>query len=208
MATFTEAFTGDTTAGRERSGSVRTRELAPRGHASRDRPDSVRSGEIAPRGHADRDRDGDLRGGELASIEARSRSRDGDLRGGDLAGPLLNIGVVIPADFNAVRVVCVDPEGKRLTDVDWVMARGSFPTAARVDDNAEADLWLLRTAYTDFMAVANRDGGDVNYAWYSPAEDQEPITGNDDTGVIVLDSAEIKGFDAGRGVDFGGNLSA
>jgi len=170
MATFTEAFTGDTTAGRERSGSVRTRELAPRGHADRD--------------------------------------RDGDLRGGELAGPLLNIGVVIPADFNAVRVVCVDPEGKRLTDVDWVMARGSFPTAARVDDNAEADLWLLRTAYTDFMAVANRDGGDVDYAWYSPAEDQEPITGNDDTGVIVLDSAEIKGFDAGRGVDFGGNLSA
>ena len=189
MAAFTEAFTGDTTADRERSGSVRARELAPRGQASRDRPSD--------------------RGGELASISPRSRAREGDLRGGDLSGDRTNIGVVIPSDFNAVRVVVTDPEGNRLTDVDWIMARGSFPTAARVNDDAEADLWLLRTAYTDFMGVAHREGApEVDYTWYSASDTQDEITGNDKTGVIVLERSELKGTLVGSGINSGGAFNA
>jgi len=112
------------------------------------------------------------------------------------------VGILIPGDFRRVVVRCVDTDGEPLENVEWVMSAGTFPTAAPVDENGEAYLWLLATEYTDFMAIA--DSGNVDLTWYSSAEAQEPINPvSQDAGTIVLKPTYVGGLSAAPGVSFG-----
>lgn len=122
-----------------------------------------------------------------------------------------DVGVIIPGVFRPVDVTVVDPDGDPLPEVDWVMSAGTFPTAARVDEQARATLYLLKTEYQDFMGVAERtvgDGEGADYTWYNPPDGlQESINPvRDKSAEVVLNPVEIKGLWVGAGTDFGGML--
>lgn len=140
-----------------------------------------------------------------ASVDAAavsSSSRPQPARPSDQLRPGIDAGIVIPGDFARVVVRCVDTKGEPLENVEWVMSSGTFPTAARVDDNGEAYLWLLATEYESFMAVAS--SGSLDLTWYSSAEEQEPINPvQQDVGTIVLEPRFVGGTNAGPGVSFG-----
>lgn len=119
--------------------------------------------------------------------------------------------IVVPtSSFERVHVTVVDEQGNRLPEVDWIMSREIFPTAAAVDENGEADMWLLAVTYDTFMAVAERRGGSgqVDYTWYSSSDQQESIQPLFDSEAdIILEPEEIRGNMAGGpGIDFGGML--
>ena len=111
-------------------------------------------------------------------------------------------GIVIPGSFGRVRVEVVDPAGEPLDNVEWVMSASTFPTAARVDNNGEANLWLLGTTYSDFMAVAS--SGSIDLTWYSSTSQQPGINPlNQSTGTIVLEPVYVGGLNAGGGASIG-----
>lgn len=125
----------------------------------------------------------------------------------------LDFGISIPGVFLPVDVVVRDPDGNRLPQVKWIMSAGVFPTAARVDANAEATMRLLGTTYTEFMAVAEDDTSEtefLDYAWYTGAQDQEPVAPlSQDSAEIVITPERVEmeggptGLSAGSGVNFG-----
>ncbi|WBE14034.1 structural protein VP1 [Saline Natrinema sp. J7-1 virus 1] len=121
--------------------------------------------------------------------------------------------ITIPNTFASVDFVVVDPDANRLPEVDWIMTRGLFPTAARVNENAEGRLWMLTSVYREFMGIAERGGSNVDYTWYNPPTDedgeplQEPVDPvNQDAAVIVLDPKKIKGMYSGTDVTMGGPM--
>lgn len=112
------------------------------------------------------------------------------------------VGVVIPGAFYRVRVRCVDESGEPLGSVKWVMSAGTFPTAAPVDNDGYANLWLLGTTYTTFMAVA--DSGGVDLTWYSSTDAQQAVNPlDDDAAEVVLSERYIGGLNASGGVSLG-----
>lgn len=117
-------------------------------------------------------------------------------------------GIIIPGDFRGVDITVRSAEtGEILTDVKWVMSAQTFPTAARVEDDGTAQLPLLKTNYTTFMAVADREKPEgVDYTWFSNPDKQEPINPTDDEATIWLTPVPIQGLYAGSGTDFGGML--
>lgn len=209
MASYTQAKANAATNDRDRPAQSRTRDAASADTLDRTRPDPSRSGLTAPQvGANDRDRPAPARSGlTAAQVGATDRARPQPARGVDATPSTVDSGIIIPGDFRRVDVAIVDPDGEPLTEVDWVMSAGTFPTAARVNDDGLATLWLLPVEYDQFMGVAERDGGNVDYTWYSASEEQEVITPvTDDTGEIVLNPGELTGMFAGPGVDFGGQL--
>ena len=108
----------------------------------------------------------------------------------------LDFGVSIPGVFLPVDVVVRDADGNRLPEVKWIMSAGVFPTAARVDENAEATMRLLGTTYTEFMAVAEDDVSGtefLDYAWYTGSQEQEPIAPlSQDTAEILITPERVE----------------
>lgn len=126
-------------------------------------------------------------------------------------------GVIVPGDFYRVNVLVVNETGDPIPETKWVMSTGTFPTAAKVNDNAEAELFLLPTTYEHFMAVVEdnpEEPNNLDYTWYS-AETQEPINplslDNGEVVEIVLTPEEIeqetaavaRGLMVGRGLSLG-----
>lgn len=114
--------------------------------------------------------------------------------------------VIIPAGFYLVECEVVDTDGNTLEDAKWIQSAGTFPTAAKVDDDGMAYLWLLGTAYDSFMCIVD-DGeqAGLDYTWYWAADSQEPITPTtQDTGTIVINPERpATPLQAGSGVFFG-----
>jgi len=117
----------------------------------------------------------------------------------------LDKGPVIPAAFRRVIVNVVDQDGDPLEEAIWILSAGAFPTAARVVDGT-AFMWLLSIEYTTFQVLGLSGRKGVNYVWYQAQEGN--IAPTDREATLVFEKKELKGFDAGQGVNMGGNLNA
>ncbi|WP_126967208.1 hypothetical protein [Halomicrobium mukohataei] len=105
-----------------------------------------------------------------------------------------------------------DTDGQPLSDAVWVQSAGVFPTAARVDDNGEADLWLLNVLYETFVVIASSDRSGVDYVWYQLADDDDvdgtqTIGTQDREATLYFDPVKLKGLSVGRGGNLGGPLA-
>ncbi|ACV46610.1 hypothetical protein [Halomicrobium mukohataei] len=122
-------------------------------------------------------------------------------------------GIVIPTgNFRRVHVTLKDTDGQPLSDAVWVQSAGVFPTAARVDDNGEADLWLLNVLYETFVVIASSDRSGVDYVWYQLADDDDvdgtqTIGTQDREATLYFDPVKLKGLSVGRGGNLGGPLA-
>ncbi|WP_239642080.1 hypothetical protein [Natrinema versiforme] len=97
----------------------------------------------------------------------------------------------------------VDPDGEPLEGLEQLLVLTPFPSSTSIDENGVGQLPMLSTTYTEFRGLAPR-GDDVGYMWY---EGVKNVVGpQDDEAVIVLDPTEIKGMNAGNGVNMGGPL--
>jgi hypothetical protein len=177
-----------------------------RGHstAASGNRDNSRSGVVGRSASADSVRYGDLREGTVGTGQQIEAERAGDVR--TLAGGVsIGVeGVPIPNAFRPVSVKIEDPQGRPLSDAIWIMSGGQFPTAARVDDEGRARLYLLSIQYSTFQLLGSSDRPGVDYVWYQ-AKDAEigPLT---DSATLTFKKKKIKGLYAGTGADFGGML--
>lgn len=155
-------------------------------------------------------REGANRTGDFVSLDLMDAgySRLVSYRSGELIPVTRDIGYKIPTgEFVPVLVTVKDTEGTVLTNVDLVMSSGIFPTAAAVNDNGRARLWLLELEYTSFMAIAEEpvDNATVKFTWFSSHDKQPAITPATETEAdIVLEPERIE---SGQGLSVGqGNI--
>lgn len=123
---------------------------------------------------------------------------------GDIARPYMDSGVQVPtSSFRRVEIQVVDPNGEPLSDINWIMSATYFPTAARVDDEGRASMWLLSVTYDTFMAIKGAASG-PNLVWYSNPERSADITPTvQSSGTVILEPVYISNLNVGGGVSLG-----
>jgi len=118
-----------------------------------------------------------------------------------------SLGVPVPTgSFRRVEVTLQDEDGAPLSNAIWVQSAGIFPTAAPVDSNGVANMWLLEVQYTSFQVLADSGRAGVDYVWYEPIDANDPINPLDDTATLKFQTSRITGLSAGNGPMMGGPL--
>lgn len=211
MASFSSSIATTNAGNGSKSSAARSSSISSPISANASKPRRSRGGDLAAApATADAGKPLRARGGDLAATPTtadagkpvESRGRPEPLK------PDMGNAVLVPGDFRGVDVLVVDPQGEPIGDVDQLLVLNPFPSSTSINENGRGVLPCLSASYTSFRGLAGRSEK-VGYTWYEGGDDADNvISPQDDSAVIVLDPAEIKGMDAGRGIDFGGNLSA
>jgi hypothetical protein len=111
--------------------------------------------------------------------------------------------LVVPGSFfEAADGKVVDQNGDRIEEAEWLIARGSFSSATKVN-NGYFTIQLLRVTYDEFLLTADSGKDDVDYVWFQ-STDVRAEPGDRNNLVIEFERAEISGstgFEIGLGIN-------
>lgn len=202
MASYTEAAASTGSDNGDKPELARTVAAATPGLDGADKPELARTAAAASPTVDDSTKPQLTRGADVADHVVDEASKPQLGRTATMTTTAPDVGILIPGAFSRVLVRCVDPNGEPLDNVEWVMSAGTFPTAAPVNKDGIAYLWLLSTTYTSFMAVA--DSGGVDLTWYSSDATQTEVNPvQQDEATVVLEPTYVGGLNASAGVSLG-----
>jgi hypothetical protein len=159
-------------------------------------------GEMNPEGIGYSPRASIERNASPGGLEQPVASRPSYDRDGLHVGIQEPIAAYIPsAYFRSVKGTVVNEKGEPIEKARWLVAQDGLPTAAPVE-NSQFAIYLLRSAYQDFVLIAESEEPGVDYVWYQYVETVVD-TGDNDVQLVFEEKKPTSGLNGDIGVHLG-----